>query len=143
MSKRRITKASKARLTLFGTLSIVAIVYFSITLILNCYTIYSLTKQKQELDRLYVKLQENAEDLKLDIEKLNDTKYLEDYIRENYLYSKENEYIIQIEEIVEKQDEIDIMSNKVNRNYVLAILISLVILIFIYIFIKSRKKQKK
>ena len=42
MPKRRITRASKRRLTIFGTVSIIAIVYFCISLIYSGYSIYSL-----------------------------------------------------------------------------------------------------
>ena len=86
MAKRRITKASKRRLTIFGTISVVAIIYFSISLIYSFYSIYNLSQQKKELEEKYIVLQEEAEKLKIDIEKLNDEKYLADYARENYLY---------------------------------------------------------
>lgn len=143
MSRRRITKASKRRLTIFGTISIVAIVYFSFSLVYSAYSIYNLTKQKKELDNLYVELQEKSEELKLDIEKLNDPEYLADYARENYLYSKDGEYILQIEEIIETKEELDIMSTNINKNYILLGLGFLIFLMFIYILVKSKKGTKK
>jgi len=143
MPKRRITKASKRRLSIFGTISVVAIVYFCFSLIYNGYSIYNLSRQKEKLENDFVELQEKAEDLKLDIEKLNDPKYLADYARENYLYSKDDEYILQIEEIVETKEEIDTISTSINKNYILLGLGFLIFLIFVYIIIKSRKKDKK
>ena len=143
MSKRRVTKASKRRLTIFGTISLIAIVYFFISLICSIYTISNLTKEKKELENLYVELQEKAEDLNLDIEKLNDPDYLADYARENYLYSKDDEYILQIEEVIETKEEIDTISTSINKNYILLGLVSLIFLMFLYIIIKSRKKDKK
>lgn len=143
MPKRRITKASKRRLSIFGTISVVAIVYFCFSLIYNGYSIYNLSRQKEKLENDFVELQEKAEDLKLDIEKLNDPKYLADYARENYLYSKDDEYILQIEEIVETKEEIDTISTSINKNYILFGLGFLIFLIFVYIIIKSRKKDKK
>ena len=55
MPKRRITKASKRRLTVFGTISLIAIVYFCISLIYSGYSIYSLSKEKKELENLFTK----------------------------------------------------------------------------------------
>jgi len=143
MPKRRITKASKRRLTIFGTVSLIAIIYFSISLIMSAYSIYNLTLQKKELEDSYVKLQEEAKQLKIDIEKLSDEKYLADYARENYLYSKDDEYILQIEEIVETKEEIDSISTIINKNYILLVLGILIILIFMYILFKGKKKNKK
>lgn len=143
MTKRRITSASKRRLTVFGTISLVAIVYFCVSFIYSCYSIYDLTKEKEKLDKLYVELQEKAEDLKLDIEKLNDPKYLADYARENYLYSKDDEYILQIEEIIEETEQIDTINTTINKSYIIAILSLGIVLIFVYIIIKGRKKDKK
>lgn len=143
MAKRRITKASKRRLTIFGTISVVAIIYFSISLIYSFYSIYNLSQQKKELEEKYIVLQEEAEKLKIDIEKLNDEKYLADYARENYLYSKDDEYILQIEEIVETKEEIDTISTNINKNYILNFLVILIILMFVYIIFKGNKKSKK
>ena len=143
MSSRRITKASKRRLTIFGTISLFAIFYFCFSLVYNCYSIYSLTKEKEKLETLYIELQEKTEDLKLDIEKLKDADYLADYARENYLYSKDDEYILQIEEIVETQEEIDNLSMNINKSYILIGLCFLIILMFIYILIKSKNKSTK
>ena len=143
MPKRRITKASKRRLTIFGTISAIAIVYFSISLIYSIYSIYDLSQQKKELEEKYLILQEEAESLKIDIEKLNDEKYLADYARENYLYSKDDEYILQIEEIVETKEEIDTISAAIDKNYILFGLVILIILIFMYILLKGKKKNTK
>ena len=143
MTKRRITRASKRRLTIFGTVSIIAVVYFCISLIYSFYSIYDLTKEKESLDNKYAELQKKAEDLKLDINKLNDPKYLADYARENYLYSKDDEYIIQIEEIIEEKEKIDTINTNINKNYILIGLSFGILLIFVYIIIKGTKKDKK
>ena len=143
MPKRRITKASKLRLSVFGTFSLIAIIYFCVSLGLNLYKIYDLTQEKNKLENLYIELQEKAEELKLDIEKLKDPDYLADYARENYLYSKDDEYILQIEEIVETTEKIDIMSKEINKNYVILGLIFIIFSIFMYIVIKANKKNQK
>ncbi|MBR6690819.1 MAG: septum formation initiator family protein [Bacilli bacterium] len=140
MPKRRISKASKRRLTIFGTISLIAIVYFGFSLLYNIYTIYDLTSEKKNLENLYVELQEEAESLKIDIEKLNDQDYLANYAREHYLYSKDGEYIIQIDDIEEIEDDI---SNEINKNYIILGLSTLMIFIFIYIISKGKKKKRK
>lgn len=140
MPKRRISRASKRRLTFFGTISLVAIVYFGFSLIYNVYTIFDLSREKKNLENLYVELQEEAESLKIDIEKLNDDDYLANYAREHYLYSKDGEYIIQLDDIEEIEEDI---SGEINKNYIILGLSGLMILIFIYILSKGKKKNKR
>lgn len=139
----KITKASKRRLSLFGTISVIAVFYFLFSLVYNSYSIYSLTKEKNRLNDLYIELQEKAEELKLDIEKLKDPDYLADYARETYLYTKPDEYVLQIEEIIETNEKIDKLTNKIDKNYIIFGLIFLIILIFVYILKKSSKKNVK
>lgn len=140
MTKRRITKASKKRLIVFGTSSLIAILFFAFSLIYNIYTIYDLTREKRELEKLYVELQEKAESLKIDIEKFNDEKYLADYAREHYLYSKDGEYIIQMDDIEQTEEDI---SKEINKNYIILALSLVMILIFVYIISKGKRKSKK
>lgn len=144
MAKRRITKASKRRLTVFGSLSLCAILWFVSSLIYNLYIINDLYNEKKELKNQYNLLIEEAEQLKLDINKLNDPEYLADYARENYLYSKEGEYIIQIgEEITETTETIDAINLSINKNYILMGLAFLVVLIFMYILLKGKNNPRK
>lgn len=142
MTKRRISRASKRRLTFFGTISLIAIVYFFFSLIYNIYTIYDLSMEKNRLEKLYVELQDKAETLKIDIEKLNDDNYLANYAREHYLYSKDGEYIIQIDatDIEQIQDGI---SSEINKNYIIIGLSIFMLLVFIYILRKNRKSKRK
>ena len=139
----KISKASIRRLSLFGLVSVCAVFYFLFSLIFSSYSIYNLTKEKNRLNDLYVELQEKAEDLKLDIEKLQDPEYLADYARETYLYTKDDEYVLQIEEIIETNENIDKLTNKIDKNYIIFGLIFLIVLIFIYIIRKSNKKTTK
>ena len=140
MPKRRISKASKRRLTFFGTISLIIILYFCFNLIYNTYIIFDLTSQKKQLENLYIELQEEAETLKLDIEKLNDQNYLANYAREHYLYSKDGEYIIQMDDIQEIEED---LSNELNKNYLILGLSLIMVLIFIYIISKGATKDKK
>ena len=140
---RVITKASKRRLSLFGTISVVIIIYFIFSLLYNVYTLYDLSKEKKELQNYYVELQEKTNDLKSEIEKLNDDKYLADYAREHYLYSKNGEYIIQIEKLNETESMIDDISSDINKNYLMIGLSFIVFMMFVYIIKKSKKNNKK
>ena len=101
------------------------------------------TMLAKEDNEIYVFGLEKAEDLKLDIEKLKDPDYLADYARETYLYTKDDEYVLQIEEIIETNEKIDKLTNKIDKNYIIFGLIFLIVLIFIYIIRKSNKKTTK
>ena len=142
MAKRRISKASKRRLVIFGSASLVAIVIFLCSLLYNIYTIYDLTKEKKNLEEFYEQLQVDAENIKTFKEKLSDSKYLADYAREHYLYSKDGEYILEFRE-EDTKEVIDNISNDINKNYILLCLTILMVLIFIYIIKKGKKKKKK
>ena len=141
---RRITKASKRRLTIFGTISLIAIIYFVFSLFYNIYTIYDLQKEKEELEKKYIQLQEESENLKIDIEKLNDPDYLANYARENYLYSKEGEYVLQLkEETEDTEDKINIITDNLRNNYIMLGLTIFVIFIFIVVVNKGNKRSRK
>lgn len=150
MTKRRISKASKRRLTFFGTISLLVIIYFCFSVLYNAYNIFSLSLEKRNLENEYISLQEKAEDLKRDIEKLNDEEYLANYARETYLYSKSDEYIIQLnEDSIETKEGLDIISNTINaitnlinKDYAILGLSFLMALIFIYILLKGKRYNK-
>ena len=144
MAKRRITKASKRRLTFFGTISFIAIVYFAFSVIYNIYTIYDLISEKRKLEEKYLLLQKESEDLKLDIEKLNNPDYLWNYARENYLYSKDGEYVLELkEEVTETKEQMNILSDNIKENYIIIGLSILVLIIFISIARKGKHKKKR
>ena len=150
MTKRRISKASKRRLSFFGTLSVIAILYCGFSLIYNAYTIYKLSAEKSKLETKYAELQDKAEELKTDIEKFNDPEYLANYARETYLYSKPGEYIIQLDETSNDTNEemdsitqlLNKVTNKLNTEYIIFVLGGAILIIFIYIFVKGKKRKK-
>ena len=137
MSSRRVSKATKRRLTLFGTLSIISIIYFGVSLSYHIYTLYDLNKQKDELNEYYKKLKKEAEDLQIEIDRLKDPEYLARYAREKYYYSKEGEYIIKINDT---EKDIETVDDELKTNYVILGLCGSIILIFVYIWIKAIKK---
>ena len=104
MSKnnKKITKASKRRLMLFGTLSAFIIIYFFITISIYAIKIYNLNIEKENLKNNLISLQASEKSLKTEIDKLNDKEYLAKFARENYQYSKDGELVIQMKNEEEK-----------------------------------------
>lgn len=141
MAKRRMSKALKYRLSLIGTACIFVIIYSFFSLAYNIYTIYDLNKEKNTLNKSYIDLQEQAVELKNDIEKLNNKDYLANYAREKYLYSKKGEYILKLtDDVKEEQNNID---NEINKKYIILFLSFIMMIVFIYILSKGKHKQKK
>ncbi len=144
MAKRKIPAVSKRRLTFFGTISLVAILYFIFSSLYNLYVIIDLTNQKKQLDDYYAQLQEEASELKIDIEKLNDPEYRANYAREKFLYSKDGEYILQfIDEVDDTSNKLNTLSLNINKNYLITGLSLVMVLVFLYIIFKGGKKNKK
>ena len=98
MARKKVTKASKRRLLIFGSFSVVLIVYFLVSLSTYMIDIYNLKKDKKDLERELLELQAQEEALGTQIEMLKDVDYLARYARENYLYSKDGEIILRIKE---------------------------------------------
>lgn len=106
MAKKKNRK-SKRRLVFFGTLSIFVIGYFLFNLGYYSYRIMVLEKSKSNLESELSTLKKNEENLSSSIEKLKDPEYIAKFARENYMYSRDGEYIIKIEDdnvIEEKED---------------------------------------
>lgn len=142
MSKGKISKRTKSRLIILGPLSLICIFSFVISLLYNAVTIYNLTQEKNHLEKEYQNLQEEAEQLKIDIDKFNDEKYLANYVREHYSYSKEGEYIIKIvDDGIQTKDTIDKISIELNKNYIIISLSVLFILFIIFIFVRLKNKR--
>ena len=136
--KGKVAKKTKILLSILGTLSLLVIVYFFITLSLHLYKIYELHCEKKYLEEKYVLLQKEADDLQLEINKLNNPEYLARYAREKFSYSKNGEYIIKMNE---NKEQYETVNSKLNTNYVVISLCGVIVLIFMYIVIKSQKKE--
>lgn len=134
-TQKKIPAASKHRLMIFGTLSIILMGYFFVTLINYTINIKNLKARQKELTMELSTLKDDAADLSTTIQKLKDPDYVARYARENYLYSKNGEYIIKMEEkkkeiIVKKQD---------SKNYQYYIYGSAFLMIGIFIYIIKKK----
>lgn len=139
MVKKRITKASKHRLLFFGTISIGIIVYFIFSLSYYAMNIYRLQKEEKKLTQNLTSLKYDEKNLKTEIEKLKDPEYLARYARENYLYSKDGEIVIQLK----KEDKIiDNTQKNTDNSYIF--FGGMLVLLFVvgYVIKKSNRKEK-
>lgn len=139
MVKKKITKASKTRLLVFGTLSCLAIGSLFASIVNYSYSIAKLEKQKAFLENKLLSLKEEEQELKTEIQKLKDPEYIARYARENYLYSKNGEYIIKIEKEKTKEEEFEDDSDKYYP-YIMTAIAGTVLLMVLYIIKRSRKK---
>lgn len=135
-SKKTITKQSKRRLVLFGTASVIAIVYFFMTLSIYVIKIYNLKVEEKNLTQNLVKMQAKEKSLKQEIEKLKDEEYLAKYARENYQYSKDGELVFQLPE--DKEEEKEMKKLNINTDYILIGGTSIIILALLYALKKRR-----
>ena len=113
--KKSMKRKAKRRLMFFGTLSCFMIAYFIFSTTLAITKITNLANEKKSLEQELQLLKKDENDLNIEIEKLKDPDYLARYARENYLYSKDGEYIIKIDEEkkeVKKEDEVTLEDYK-------------------------------
>ena len=90
----KVSNKNRARFFLFGVGSLA--ILSAITIFIGSYWIQIIDKYKEnkELGSKIISLKEKEEQLKLDVEKLEDPEYIARYAREKYMYSKNGEYII-------------------------------------------------
>ncbi len=135
MAKKK-NKKSKRRLAIFGTLSLIVIIYSIFNLCYYSYKIAVLEKSKQELQNQLTTLKEQEDKLSNDIQKLKDPEYIAKYARENYMYSKDGEYILKIDDYEKEEEQ---TTDKIDYKYLLALASAGLLLIVLYII--KRKKQ--
>ena len=102
--KKSMKKKAKRRLMFFGTLNCFMIAYFIFSTKHAIIKIVNLNNEKKALNTELKSLKKDETDLAVEIEKLKDPDYLARYARENYLYSKDGEYIIKLDD-QEKEKE--------------------------------------
>lgn len=134
---KRVPKASKRRLTILGPLSLGIILYFLFTVGVYSYRLINLSIEEKQLKEKLVSLQAEEESLKIEIQKLKDPDYLARYARENYLYSKDGEYIIKLEE---QEEVVEEKGFDQYYEYIIYGAGVVIIIVFIYVIRKSRKK---
>ena len=102
------------------------------------YEIHKLKAEERELGEEYKQLKKEAKDLTVQIEELNNPEYLASYARENYLYSKDGEYIIKLNS---KEKEVKKVDKDIKVNYVVVGISIFVVIIFTSIMIRGRKSK--
>lgn len=145
MAKRKVSKQSKRRLVILVPLSVLAIFSCIFTVASMGYNLYTLHREQKALETNLKDMQKEADDLKIEITKLQDKDYVARYARENYLYTKDGEYVIKVDEEDKKNSE---DKSIIKQEYVLYGSAILTVLIIIYIAIKHKmsnrnKKSKK
>lgn len=99
-TNKKIVKTKPKKKTLrflfFGVASCVFITYFLCLVVNVSLDIIKKYKEKEQLGEELVLLKEKEQELAVDVEKLKDPEYVARYLREKFLYSKEDEYIIKI-----------------------------------------------
>ncbi len=142
MTKKKISKTSKRRLVLFGTLSVIIIGYFIFSLGYSAYKIYTLKFEEKKLTNKLDKLNKEEKTLTTDIEKLQDPEYLAKYAREAFSYSKKDEIIIQ--KYKEEKKEVEEKPEfSINDKYIITGCVIIFIIILLYIVIKVHKHRKE
>ena len=137
MAKKKVTKASKRRLVIFGTCSCLMVGYFFFSAMEYAYSITKLENQKSVLEEQLVSLKEEEQNLKTEIQKLQDPEYIARYARENYLYSKDGEYIIQIEKKEKEETKVE----EVEPYYPISFIVMGIVFLFIFFYIIKKSKK--
>lgn len=137
MKKKCITKASKRRLLLFGSLSVVSVVYFLMNVSTYVSDIYNLKKEKKSLEIELVNLQADEKNLKTQLDMLKDVDYLARYARENYLYSKDGEIVLKIEE--KENENKDSQELSFDQKYIFYIGGGMLGVLILYVLLKKGK----
>ncbi len=140
MAKKKVTKTAKRRLTIITPIVFLAIGYCAFTLVTTMVSIYNLNREEASLKKELTELKAKSKDLKTEIDKLQDKDYVARYARENYLYTKDGEYVIKALDAKEKKvkDKFEITEEQI-------ILLAMITgsLILFYIVFKGMKKRKK
>ena len=141
MAKKKVPKKAKRRLLVFGPIAVFIIVYCAFTLVTTGMDLYKLKTEEKELTEKLSTLKSDASDLKTEITKLQDKDYVARYARENYLYTKNGEYVIKTEEKTKEEKK----ETEQDETYIIYACTAIAIFIVLFIIVKhhNRKKKKK
>ncbi len=137
MSKK-MNKATKRRIVFFVPIALILIIYFVFTISMNIADTISLNYEKNKLEEELIETKDEVNDLSIEVDKLQEPAYIARYIRENYDYTKNGEYVLKLEQ--ESSEEIS-NDNKFNFNY--KHLVIIIGLIFLFVIVKKRRNRKK
>ncbi len=97
----KITKKDKRRVLIWSLLIVIIISYLAVFSLHYWTQILANRKEKDKLEETYGNLLEEEEDLKTQIQKLQDPEYAAEYAREKYMLSKDGEVNIKLPDEVE------------------------------------------
>lgn len=100
MGKKKKRKTSKSKIRIFISLIIFGsvIVALGYNCLNNILKIQAMKEEKRNLQNQLVILKEEKESLETDILKLENPDYIAKYVREKYLYSKDGELILRLDD---------------------------------------------
>lgn len=136
---KKVSRNVKRRMTVIAPISIGIFVVTVFTILSYAYRINNLRLTKIKLEEKLVALKEDAAMMTDEIEKLKDPEYIAKYARENYLYTKDSEYVLKVEEKEEKP--VEKKENPIYIYYIIGFVSILVFIIFIFLIRKSQKKN--
>ena len=139
MVKKKVPKKAKRRLLVFGPIAVFIIVYCAFTLVTTGMDLYKLKTEEKELTEKLSTLKSDASDLKTEITKLQDKDYVARYARENYLYTKNGEYVIKTEEKTKEEKK----ETEQDETYIIYACTAIAIFIVLFIIVKHHKRKKK
>ena len=140
LAKRKVSKMVKRRLFIFGPIAVFIICYCAFTLVTTTINLYNLHKEENELNEKLVNLKSDAKSLKNEITKLQDKEYIARYARENYLYTKNGEYVIKLDDDGKKIKKVEA---NYKEDYMIYGCLVIFVLIFLFILKKHFKSKKK
>lgn len=133
----RNSKKAKRRLFIFAPISVIIIGYFAISTTNYALNIIELNNEQATLKKNLIVLKEDEENLKNEIQKLKDPDYIARFARENYLYSKNGEYIIKITNKDNKEKD---KQNNINNMYLKYVIAGCSVFAIIVLIWMIRKK---
>ena len=137
---RKTTAQAKRRLVLTVPITLAIILATTFTSVLELKKIRSYEKEKKTLTLELEKLKEDAESLNLEINRLNSPEYIARYAREKFLYTKDGEKLIIVDELT-KEQQIEESNKEIDYlTYILIGVGSLLFITIVYIIVKKSKK---
>lgn len=96
MANKKSKQKVKRRLILFVPVCFIILITIFVSIGSYWLKIVEKYQEKQELEEELVTLKETEEELKVDVERLEDPEYVARYAREKYMYSKDGEIILRL-----------------------------------------------
>lgn len=138
---KKVSRNVKRRMTVLVPFSFGIFLVTLFIILSYAYNIRSLELEKIRLENYLVNLKEEAINMEDEIEKLKDPEYIAKYARENYLYTKEGEYVLKIEEKKKNEEESKTLS--IYPYIIIGVISIIVFSIFIKIIKKRQRKNNK